>query len=566
MSINKVLSTDARQSVNFADSDDVLTHFVEKCLSEKAKMLVRDKMQWVGALAAGKMNELSMLADKHTPELVKRDFYGNDINKIAFHPAYKELTQIAVETGMFWLKWRPDLREQFAAERHRMGFAVGFLFAMSESGLYCPLCMTDGAALLIDKYCAESDKERLMPHIYTENAEEFYTGAMFLTEKAGGSDVGANIVAASAAGRFQSKSLYYLEGEKWFCSNANAEIMFVLARTNAEVKGTKGLSIFLVEPTHDVFGARQRNNINFVRLKDKLGVRSMASAECIFENAIGKLVGKEFEGFKIMTDMINLSRLYNAVAAVSLSRRALVEAYQFLSFRSTFGKNVLEHALVRTRLTELQSLYLANFYLAWRTITALDNADNGDANEAELLRLLTPITKRSTAQDGVYICRESMELMGGMGYIEDGVMPKIMRDMMVLPIWEGAGNIMVLDALRALHKSKGWAVMYSEMQTIFSAQNQELSQQLLALLDGLNPDIFTNLPQPQLEATALPWVERVTRLFQMSLLLRYSDSVSQAWTMPAFHWLLQQNTKSNKIEIETPLSREAVEAMMGWRF
>jgi alkylation response protein AidB-like acyl-CoA dehydrogenase len=144
------------------------------------------------------------------------------------------------------------------------------------------------------------------------------------------------------------------------------------------------------------------NTMDIVRLKDKLGVRSMASAECILTDNVGKLVGKEGEGFKIMTDMINLSRLYNAVGSLSQMRRALVEVYQFLSFRKSFGKQALEHSLIRAKLTELSAIYTANFYMLWEAIASLDAADNGDNEKSQLLRLLTPMLKKTAAEAGVY--------------------------------------------------------------------------------------------------------------------------------------------------------------------
>ena len=246
--------------------------------------------------------------------------------------------------------------------------------------------MTDGAARLIDLFCDEEDKKRLLPHIYTDKAEEFFTGAMFLTEKAGGSDVGANLVTAK---KFKG-DLYHLNGEKWFCSNVNGDVIFVLARTDSSIQGIKGLSIFLVEK-HLPDGTK--NPIDIIRLKDKMGERSMASAECMLTNTVGKLVGKEFEGFSIMAEMLNLSRIHTALGGLSGSRRTLIEAFQFLCSRTTFGKTAIEHSLVRTKLTELSSLYIANFYFLWRAITALDNADSGDAHEKEILRMLTPMIK-----------------------------------------------------------------------------------------------------------------------------------------------------------------------------
>jgi acyl-CoA dehydrogenase len=172
-----------------------------------------------------------------------------------------------------------------------------------------------------------------------------------------------------------------------------------------------------------------KNPIEIIRLKDKLGMRSMASAECMLTNTKGKLIGNETGGFKIMAEMLNISRLYNSVAALTCAMRALIEWYQFFSYRKTFGKEALEHALIRTKLTELVALHLANFYLVWRAIKALYLADIGNEREKGLFRLINPMAKKWSAEAGVYITRESMELMGGLGYIEDTVIPKIMREL-----------------------------------------------------------------------------------------------------------------------------------------
>jgi len=452
MNENRVLLPNARKSKNFFTSDKILKHFLKKHCSTKGFEYMQNKLDNLGEQLATKVDCLSQQADKNPPVLHKRNAFGEDINEIEFHPAYEKLLGIAIDSEMLRVKWEPELREQFNNERHALGFSAGYLFAMGESGLFCPLCMTDGVAYVIDLFGTEEQQQTLLPKTATNNANELYTGAMFLTEKAGGSDVGANLVKANAI----EDGYYHLNGEKWFCSNANADLILALARTNAEIKGTKGLSIFLVEkqlPDGDI------NHRNVVRLKDKLGVRSMASAEIILENTLGKIIGKEGQGFHIMAEMINLSRVYNSVAASSIIRRALVEAYQYLSFRKTFGKIALGHPLVLDKLAELAAIHQANFYFTWHTITTLDKADNGDQKAKLLLRLLTPMLKKSTAEDGVYVCREAMEAIGGIAYIEESIMPKLLRDALVLPIWEGAGNIMVLDMMRAAFRVNALQVL-----------------------------------------------------------------------------------------------------------
>ncbi len=554
---NRVLSKHYSPSQNFFESDLILQHFLKKYISAEGFAYMHNKWQTLGREAAQVMDELSLIADKQSPELIRRNKLGETINHIRFHPAYHTLTEIALRSEMFRVKWQPKLREQFQKEVHRLGFASFFLFGMSEGGLPCPLCMTDGVARLIDLHCEAEDKERLLKHIYTDKLEELYTGAMFLTEKAGGSDVGANLVSATHL----KEKYYLLNGEKWFCSNANAEIIFALARTNPEIQGTRGLSIFLIEKQKP---DGTPNEMNIVRLKDKLGVRSMASAECILTDTVGKLIGEEGEGFKIMTDMINLSRLYNAQSSLSEMRRALIEVYQFLNFRTTFGTEALNHALIREKLTELSSIYTANFYMAWEAIRALDLADNGDEEQTQILRLLTPMVKKTAAEAGVYLIREAMELMGGMGYIEDGIMPKLMRDTMVLPIWEGAGNIMVLDMLRASMKSNGFSLMIQQIGEQFAKileENEYLNQELTKVTEIAKA--LLNTDRDTMELSAKFMFERLADLYQIALLQQYLDDESQTWIAPAQAYLIKKLKKSSP-SLEKPLDRPTVEAMIAW--
>jgi len=556
---NRVLQEGFRRSSNFFESDQILQHFLKKHTSAQAQAYMQPKWKATGQAAAQEMDALSLVADKKTPELVKRNLYGESLNEIVFHPAYWALVKLAVDSEMFRVKWEPSLRASFRQESHRLGFAANFIYGMSEGGVACPLCMTDGVARLIDRYCEEEDKARLLTHIFTDKAEEFYTGAMFLTEKAGGSDVGANLVSAThIEGKY-----YALNGEKWFCSNANAQIIFVLARTNPQIKGTKGLSIFLVEPQKP---DGSKNTMEIVRLKDKLGVRSMASAECILQNTVGKMVGEEGQGFKIMTDMINLSRLYNATASVAQMRRALVEVYQHLSYRHSFGKPALEHVLIREKLQELNALYQQQFYMLWKAINLLDEADNGQQQAAELLRLLTPMVKKYAAETGVYVIREAMELMGGIGYIEEGIMPKLLRDTLVLPIWEGAGNIMILDMLRASMKSEGLELMLEACKQLIAQSPESLQASLKPEYEALlrQTKAMTDMEQDALELSARYFFQSLQRLYGLALMASMQDTESEAWISPALaYW---QSKIQNPQAVPAVANPEALQKMMAWHF
>lgn len=471
---NQVLKENYRKSKNFFRSDYHFQNYFTKLLNSIYSEITKD-FEYVGEKAANEMNRLSYLADRYPPELIKRTPLGEPLEEIAFHPAYWSLMDIAVHSKMFQYKWNSNYRIQYQKDAHKIGFALGYLYAMTECGIYCPLCMTDGAARLIDKFGTSLHKEELLPRIGTNNPKEFYTGAMFLTEKTGGSDVGANLVSAQKI----EENLYALKGEKWFCSNANADIAFVLARTRPDIPGTKGLSLFLLRKF------QKDGNPNYkeiIRLKDKLGVRSMASAEILFHDTQAELIGNEGEGFKLMTEMINLSRLYNSVAAVSAHRRAIIEAWQHLAFRSLFGKEAFHHALIQEDFFVLGAEWLADFAITFKAVELLDLADNSNEEAQSLCRILIPICKYITAKNAYQGIQKSMELMGGMGYIEENTLPRLMRDALVLPIWEGAGNIMFLDMFRAAIKTKA---LYNILEFTYQNLKNINHQPLISYFDSL---------------------------------------------------------------------------------
>lgn len=556
---NKVLPGDAKKSRNFFQSDIILREYLVKHLSAFALDYMDNKLHRLGEQAALMMDDLSLTADKKPPELKKRNPLGEEINEVEFHPAYWRLMDLAAESEMFFVKYDPELRREFHGERHKLGFAAGQLYSMSELGVYCPLCMTDGAAHLVDNYTEEPVRERLLPKLSARTGENLYTGAMFLTEKAGGSDLGANLTEAVHI----EDNRYHLNGEKWFCSNVNADVIMALARTGPLKEGTSGLSLFLIEK---YINGQERNPLDIIRLKDKLGVRSMATGEVCLKNTIGRRIGEEGQGFKLMAEMINISRIYNSVGALGASRRALVESYQYLKHRIVFGKKAIEHALIREKFNELGALHVANFLLVWRTVRAMDASEEGNEEEEALLRIITPMAKWKSAEQAVYIVRECMELMGGNGYIEDFVMPKLLRDINVLPIWEGSGNIMVLDIIRAAEKSGGMEILIREIKTTVEQHDvsgDKIEKQLEKIIitwqkiSGKNNRDIT-------EATAKSLFEKLIHLYQMALMMGERDAENKAWIDPAFTYL-KEGFNSN-IGVTTPLSVSEIDDLIAWKY
>ena len=546
---NKVLTDDYRTSSNFYQSDLILKSFLERELPNNAHQYISGNLDKLGQQAATKMDQLSQQAEKNPPQLKKRDRLGYDVDKIEFHPAYWDLMEIAAESEMFYLKYHPDMKGEFDGVRHQLGFALGQVYAMSELGQYCPHCMTDGAAYLIEQFTNKQDKERLLPKIGARSGDELYSGAMFLTEKSGGSDVGANLATADKIEDYK----YKLNGEKWFCSNVNAEVIMALARTDSIDKGTRGLSIFLVEKE---LSNGERNPMEIIRLKDKLGVRSMATGEIRFQDTIGRRLGQEGEGFKIMAQMINISRNYNSVAALAGYRRALVEAWQYLNHRKTFGKRAVEHALIREKFYELGSKYLANFVLVWRGLQAMDAAETGNENERHLLRIITPMAKWWSAEQSVYAVRECMELMGGNGYIEDFVMP----------IWEGSGNIIVLDMLRAAKKSRGLSMVFDMIAEAANQSEQygELIQRKLDHVKTVWQSISQMDEQDTIQATAKPLFKQLIRLLQMALLITENQRTTSVRYQIALQYFA--NSFDDSIAKRTPLEVSKIDELISWDY
>lgn len=555
---NQVLANDARKSENFYTSDLILRHYLDKHLSGDTLGYIDSLLEKLGEQAAVTMDELATLADQNPPELLSRTPLGRDRARIRFHPAYWRLVDIAAQSEMFFLKYEPDHKKRFAGQRHRMGFAAGQLYAMSELGVYCPLCMTDGAAYVLERHAQKKLCERLIPGLSARRGDGLLTGAMFLTEKSGGSDVGRNLAQAEA----EEGDWYRLKGEKWFCSNVNADVILALARTGETEEGTRGLSLFLVERK---LPDGTENPMQILRLKDKLGVRSMATGEVRFDGTLARLIGNEGEGFKLMTDMINMSRVYNAVTAVAALRRAATEAWQYLNHRVIFGKRAVEHALIRKKFDELGSLHVANFYLVWRTLQAMDEAETGDKEERERMRMLIPMAKWWSAETAVYGVRECMELMGGNGYIEDFIIPRLFRDTNVLPIWEGSGNVIVLDMLRAMRKTDGLKLLAAEIREYAgssSVYGSFISEELDYLLHQLEE--MEKAGRDRIESAAKPLFRTFIHLFQMATMIRERDDTSAAWIDPALRFM-QQKIKREP-DLSSPPGREETEKLIAWQY
>ena len=467
---------------NYWDACPDFRALCKRKLSESAFAWAEPQLSAMGEQAAKVVAPLAAIADRESPRLVTHDARGERISRVEYHPAYREMERIAYGSGMVAMKYQTHEHSREAAF---VGFALGYMFGMAECGLYCPLCMTDGVARVLTRHGTHEQVMRVVPHLTSTDPRTLWTGGMFLTERSGGSDVGANETVAKQ----DADGTWRLNGHKWFCSNVDAEAVLVTARVNGE--GTKGLRTFLLE-------TRDNDGVIIERLKEKLGVRSMATGEVTLVNARAEEVG----GFGAMTDMLNLSRLYNAVASVALISRAVFESRRYIERRHAFGRPVIEFPLAQETFFDIEAEHVGAMLLTFEAVDLLGRADGGDEEAAKMLRILTPIVKAVTGKLAVPCVSEAMELIGGNGYIEESPMPRLLRDAQVLPIWEGTTNILVLDALRVMHKDASQELLLSRIRKQFPREADALAY-TFASLD---------------ESDARCWIDRLARLLELTLL------------------------------------------------
>ncbi len=456
----------------------------------------------------GDVLRLGDLANRHTPELRTHDRWGRRIDEVEFHPAWHELMRIGVEAEIHALPW--NRRRQPGA--HVTRAAKHFLFTQVEAGVHCPLTMTFAAvpALASQPEIADEWVPRLTSAAYDARmrpaAEK--TGAlmgMAMTEKQGGSDVRANTTRAQAIGSGGPGGEYRLDGHKWFCSAPMCDAFLTLAYTDA------GLSCFLV-PRWLPDGRRNRFAIQ--RLKDKLGNRSNASSEIEYHDTWARMVGEEGRGIPTILEMVAHTRLDCTIGSAALMRQAVAQAIHHATHRSAFGKLLKDQPLMRNVLADLALESEAATMLMMRVARAYDEASEDDAQRA-FRRLATAVGKYWVTKRGPALVCEALECHGGNGYVEESVMPRIYREIPLSSIWEGSGNVMCLDVLRAIGREP--ATLPALLAELAEARGADRR------LDAWITDVEAELADRRdLEARARRVVEKLALALQGALMARHA--------------------------------------------
>jgi len=433
--------------MNFADADPALRALLDQVLDGDDRARIEPILDDVGQIAAGELDRLAAVADAHPPVLRQYDPSGARIDEVDYHPAYRRLCELGFQRyGLAAMSHRAGVLGWPALVSHVVKYALSYVFVQSEFGLACPLSMTDSAARILRMFGGRESFAAEIDALTSPTIDGLATGAMFMTEKQGGTDIAQTATEATDHG-----SHWTLRGTKWFASNVSADVILTLAQVPGQGVGTRGLGMFMV-PRRRPDGTR--NSYRIDRLKDKLGARSMASGEVTLEDAYAVPVGELSRGFLQMAEMLNVSRLSNAMRACALMRRAVFESVQHTRQRIVFGKALFEQPLMRVTLLPLMLATEAALGLVLESAAQLDAADAGNESAQRLVRVLTPLAKYTICKQARTVTAEAMEIRGGNGYIEDWVNPRLVRDALLGSIWEGSSNVIALDVLRCLRREQ----------------------------------------------------------------------------------------------------------------
>ncbi len=396
--------------------------------------------------------ELARLANAHPPVLRTHDRYGHRVDEVDFHPAWHQLMTTAVGHGLHATPWA-------SAEpgAHVARAAKFYVWTQAEAGHGCPISMTYSvvpalrhAPVLAAQYEPLLTACSYDPGLRVPESKQGLLAGMAMTEKQGGSDVRANTTRAVPA----DDGSYLITGHKWFCSAPMCDLFLILAQApGADAKQAEvGLTCFLLPR---VLPDGSRNRMHIQRLKDKLGNRSNASSEVEYDEALAWPVGEPGRGVATIIEMVSSTRLDCILGSAAGIRQACVEAVHHASHRRVFGATLVDQPAMTAVLADLALESEAASALALRLAAAADRAARGDAAEAALLRLMLPAAKHWICKRTPAVIAEALECLGGNGYVEESILPRLYRDAPLNSIWEGSGNVTALDLLRALARSPG---------------------------------------------------------------------------------------------------------------
>ncbi|MFK7803366.1 MAG: acyl-CoA dehydrogenase family protein [Anaerolineae bacterium] len=493
------------QPDNYFSADKDLQRKLELYLGKQKYVAVMPELYKFGSVLAKEVDSLvrSSNLNENLPRLHTTDGIGRAVYDVEFHPDYHAAGRHIYAGG--------PMSALAELGNNKVALAKFYLSAQNgEAGHNCPLACTAGVIKVLQHTASDSVREKFLPRLLDENYDSNFTGAQFMTEVQGGSDVGANSVTATPED--SGSDIWYLNGDKWFCSNVTADLALVTARMGSE-EGTKGLGLFLV-PRHLDSGAL--NGMVIHKLKDKMGTRSLATAEVTFNDVKAWHVGKFTDA---MTHVINTSRIYNAFMCTGNARRALLVAWSYANSRLAFGQPIIRFPLVQDQLTKMKADWAAMFAGTMRITKVWDDIEMGKASDDDkaFLRMAVNLNKYRSSVLSHDVVQQGIEILGGNGTIESfSVLPRLMRDNLVYETWEGAANVLMAQVQRDIRKSDIHKAFFAHIRELFTNTFMpELKSEGLHQLEKIEGEMNEVLKMDELTGAIYfrPLMDRATDLF-----------------------------------------------------
>lgn len=384
-----------------------------------------------------------------TPWLRMFDVFGRRVDEIQCAPEYWTMLRRGYRAGVVWRAFKEKSLET--------SFQLGYVCCFHDPGLYCPYTVSLSTLLPISKYGEQSVKDRYLPLLLRED-DSVWQGATWMTEAGGGSDLGSYVETTAR----RDGDHWALTGDKYFTSNACADLAVVAARPEGGPTGVRGLALYLVPKR------REDGSLNFHlrRLKNKIATRSVFTGEIELRNSEAYLLGKPEHGIYLILEVLNCSRVCNAVGSVAVAQRAIADAYSFASGRIAFGKPIIEHPLLRRQFDERRLALQQAFALAWECVRLFDRVWKETppySDTFHLFRILVHLAKYWTAELAVQNAKWCMEVHGGMGTLEEYGVERWLREAMILAIWEGPPHRQILDGLEAMERKGAHRLLFEHL-------------------------------------------------------------------------------------------------------
>ncbi|MDP3939016.1 MAG: acyl-CoA dehydrogenase family protein [Deltaproteobacteria bacterium] len=437
---------------NWYRVDPNLRFLMDRFIAPEDRAWVEEKLDAMGELMGTVVAANAEIIDKNPPQLVRWDKHGEETNRVVHHPAALDTKRRLWKAGFLGLPWSQEARDRGRPVPESLMMAYLYLLNQAETGMACSVGMTNGVLRLVERYGDEATKKHFVPKLSAMDFDEAYDGSMFMTERTGGSDVGA----IESTARFDGK-VWRLDGLKWFSSNVDGKAIATLARPEGAPKGIKGLALFVL-PKFMEDGSP--NGVHIRRIKDKLGTRAVPTGEVDFVDATGYLLAGpdqnalDGRGINRMMEMVTESRLGVAAMGAGISRRSFLDAAIYATQRVAWGKKLEDHPMVREEILKIMVESEASAAMLFKCTSLVSEASAAGGRESRLLRMLVPLTKIRCTRRGIENASAAIEVFGANGYIENWPTARQFRDAQCHTIWEGPENILALDLLRAMAKEQ----------------------------------------------------------------------------------------------------------------